>query len=83
MEDVPWSFTADLVATVLGRLLPDLTTLENEELTPDQSPDQLLQNVYQVVEEELRNTPLKPQIEGAITAFANPPIYRVSSNGSD
>lgn len=71
--DVPAFFTADLVAPVEGRLLSLSAGLNESGAVLNPTPAELLLNVYNVINQELGDTSLKPKIEGAVTAFANHP----------
>ena len=77
--EVPRSLAADFVAPA-GTSFLSLAGAAADRGTapPHPSPDELLRNVYDVIEQELGGTSLKPRIEGAVTALANhPEIQRV------
>lgn len=71
--DAPSSFAADLVAPAEARLLSLSPVTADAAAVLDPAPGELLQNVYNVIDQELGDTSLKPKIEGAVTAFANHP----------
>lgn len=79
--DAPASLAEDLVIPFGGGTLSVLsasTALAADgngdgESADLPTPHVLLQNVYQVIEQELSGTSLRPKIEGVVTAFANHP----------
>lgn len=80
--DFPRSLTADLVAPTGGSFL-SLSAADGGATSEGYpTPDELLRNAYEVIEQELGGTSLKPRIEGAVTALANhPEIQRIVGRG--
>jgi hypothetical protein len=74
-SELPLSLAADLVAPAGESFLSLSAAAPNGGETSEKYPtaDELLRNVYAVIEEELGGTSLKPRIEGAVTALANHP----------
>ncbi|HEX8141033.1 MAG TPA: extensin family protein [Pyrinomonadaceae bacterium] len=75
--NLPSSFRADFVPGVGTELLSSFSSME-ESAEPNLTPGELLQNVYEVIDQEIGQAAQKPNIEGAVTAFAShPEIQRV------